>query len=147
MKSRLPLWAYIVMIAIAAFLLLAFWPLTRDIVIQYQGHKATAVVKDVPLNCKRKIANTIKILVENQERSFDISLSECRAGKYQVGQQIEVLVHPHYKHVLRPGDRADYMLGLYIVFLVFFFFVLRYAWKWLKKVWGRGRSADNPYLQ
>ncbi|HEY0608779.1 MAG TPA: hypothetical protein VGD35_03960 [Chitinophaga sp.] len=145
MKSRLPLWAYIVMIAIAAFLLLAFWPLTRDIIIQYQGHKAIAVVKEVPLNCKRKIANTIKILVNNQERSFDISLAECRAGKFQVGQQIDVLVHPDYRRVLRPGDRADYMLGLYIIVLVFFYFLLRYAWKWLKKI--RGRSTDNPYLQ
>jgi|GEM_PF-1503994 len=147
MKSRLPLWAYIVTIAIAAFLLLGCWALIRDIIIQYQGHKARAIVTAVPLNCKRKIANTIKIKVENQERVFDISLSECRAGKYQVGQQIEVLVHPVYKRVLRANDRADYTLILYILFLIGFFFVLRYAWKWLRKIRGGGRSADNPYLQ
>jgi len=147
MKSRLPLWAYIVTIAIAAFLLLGCWALIRDIIIQYQGHKARAIVTAVPLNCKRKIANTIKIKVENQERVFDISLSECRAGKYQVGQQIEVLVHPAYKRVLRANDRADYTLVLYILFLIGFFFVLRYAWKWLQKIRGGGRSADNPYLQ
>ena len=147
MKSRLPLWAYIVTIAIAAFLLLGCWALIRDIIIQYQGHKARAIVTAVPLNCKRKIANTIKIKVENQERVFDISLSECRAGKYQVGQQIEVLVHPAYKRVLRANDRADYTLVLYILFLIGFFFGLRYAWKWLQKIRGGGRSADNPYLQ
>jgi len=147
MKSRLPIWAYIVTIAIAAFFLLGCWALIRDIIIQYQGHKASAVVTAVPLNCKRKIANTIKIRVENQERAFDISLSECRAGKYQVGQQIEVLVHPAYKRVLRANDRADYTLVLYILFLTGFFFVLRYAWKWLQKIRGGGRSADNPYLQ
>ncbi|HEY1165622.1 MAG TPA: hypothetical protein VGE90_10655 [Chitinophaga sp.] len=147
MKSRLPLWAYIATIAIAVFFLLGCWALIRDIIIQYQGHKAGAVVTAVPLNCKRKIANTIKVMVENQERVFDISLSECRAGKYQVGQQIEVLVHPDYKRVLRANDRADYTLVLYIVFVAGFFFVLRYAWKWLQKIRGGGRSTDNPYLQ
>lgn len=134
MKSRTSRWIYILFTAITVFLIWPLWPLTTSVFIQYKGHKAIATVTEVPLNCRRRYPNAIKILLDKKERRLDISLAECRAAKFKVGQQLVLLVHPSSGKIIREGDRADYMLALYLAALVFLFFILRYAWIWLKKV-------------
>lgn len=133
MESRAPRWVYILFTVIGVFLIWPLWPLTRDVYIQYKGHKAIATVTEVPLTCRRKYPNVIKILLDKKERRLDISYDECKTGKYQVGQQVALLVHPSSDKFIEEGDRADYMLVLYLAALVFLFFILRYTWIWLKK--------------
>ena len=134
MSAPTPRWIYILFTVIGVFLIWPLWPLTTDVYIQYKGHKAIATVTEVPLNCRRKYPNAIKILLDKKERRLDITLAECRAGKYKVGQQLALLVHPSSDKIIKEGDRADYMLALYLAALVFLFFVLRYSWNWLRRM-------------
>jgi len=133
-KLRTPVWVYLLLVVLIAFLLLAFAALIKDIIIQYKGRLEVATITEVPLNCKWKFDNTIKVKVDGREYPYSITRTECTTGKYQVGQQLKVRRHAAFNKVIRADDRADYSLAIYFAWLVAFFFIIRYSWRWYQKV-------------
>lgn len=133
-KSRIPVWAYLLLLALAAFLILAFAGLVKDVIIQYQGRLEVATVTELPVSCRSKYPNNIKVRVDNKVYPYPISRSECLAGKYSIGQQLRIRRHPAFDKVIGADDRADYMLGIYLAWLAAFFFTARYFWRRYRKM-------------
>ena len=133
-KLRTPVWVYLLLLALTAFLLLAFAALIKDIIIQYRGSLEVATVTEVPVSCKSKYANNIKVTVDNKVYPYPITRSECLAGKYSTGQQLRIRRYAAFDKVIRADDRPDYMLAIYFAWLVAFFFIIRYSWRWYQKV-------------
>ena len=135
-KSRTPVWVYLLLLAVTAFFLLGFAGLIKDIIIQYQGRLEVATVTEVPVSCKSKFANNIKVRVDNKTYPYPITKSECLAGKYNTGQQLRIRRYAAFDKVIAADDRPDYMLAIYLAWLAAFFFTIRYFWRRYRKARG-----------
>ncbi len=117
---------------VLVFFIAAFCVGLVDIFIRYKGDIKMAEVSKTYM-CNRK-KGAIKVRLDAEEYRLGITRSECRKGKYQLGQQVAVLKHPYLNRIVWPDSRPEFGFGLLLLFFTVVFFYQKYAYqKWIQK--------------